>query len=133
MPTETLEQRLAAIEKLLRLFRFERFVYLTVTLLSLVMLLTNAGFLVFERRASPVELSLLFGASGPHQNRRVTALIDSFFGLDAEFRASDPDVGEPDSTGAGVEVNWQERLAPPLPRWGCSDGAGPVPPEPSKP
>jgi hypothetical protein len=78
-----------------------------------------------------VKRDVLLANPSRHRKREVNALIDSFFGLDVEFRASDPDVGEPESSETGVEMSWQEKLAPPLPRYGCSDGAGPVPSEPS--
>jgi hypothetical protein len=59
-----LEQRMQAVERLTRLFRMERMVHLGVTTVSLIMLLTSAGVLIYKREANSVELSMLFGSSG---------------------------------------------------------------------
>lgn len=61
---DELEARLAAVERITRLFRLERVVYLGVTVLALAMLLLSAGMLVWKGTAGPAELSMLFGSSG---------------------------------------------------------------------
>ena len=53
-----------AVERLTNLFRLERWVYMSVTALSLAMLLTSAAVLLAQRKAGPVELTGLFGSSG---------------------------------------------------------------------
>ena len=64
MPDEDLDKRMEAVERLTRLFKLERMVHLGVTFVSLLMLLTSAGILIFERKAGSIELTLLFGSSG---------------------------------------------------------------------
>lgn len=61
---EDLSARVEAIERLTRLFRMERMVHLGVTCISLIMLLTSAGRLIWSGTAGPAELTLLFGSSG---------------------------------------------------------------------
>lgn len=56
--------KMDAVERLTRLFRLERLVHLGVTGVSLVMLLTSAGVLMFRGTAGPAELTGLFGSSG---------------------------------------------------------------------
>lgn len=63
MPTE-IEERVKAVERLTLLFRAERLVYLAVTGLSLLLLLTAAGLMIRDRRAGGAELTLMFGSSG---------------------------------------------------------------------
>ena len=53
-----------AVERLTKLFRLERMVHLAVTGLSLLMLLTSAAVLLYEKKAGPAELTGLFGSSG---------------------------------------------------------------------
>jgi hypothetical protein len=57
-------ERMAAVERLTELFKLERFVHLSVTFVSLLMLLTSAGVLLFRGNAGPAELTGLFGSSG---------------------------------------------------------------------
>lgn len=64
MSDENLQARLDAIKQLLGLFRFERAVYLGVTVLSLVVLLAVAISLFLSQQAGPVEVTGLFGSSG---------------------------------------------------------------------
>ena len=64
MPKSTIATRMDAVERLTELFRLERFVYLAVTIISLVMLLTSAGVLLYKKQADAVELTGLFGSSG---------------------------------------------------------------------
>src|SRR5262249_39408722 len=59
-----LAAKMDAVERLTRLFRLERLVHLGVTSVSLVMLLTSAGVLMFRGTAGPAELTGLFGSSG---------------------------------------------------------------------
>ena len=63
MPAE-LESRLQAVEKLTQLFRVERFVYLGVTGVALVMLLLSTGILIYKQQADVAALTMLFGSSG---------------------------------------------------------------------
>lgn len=61
---ENLGERVEAIKQLLRLFRVERAVYLTVTILSLVVLLSTAISLYIRHQAGYTELIGLFSSSG---------------------------------------------------------------------
>jgi cell division protein FtsL len=61
---DSLEERIRAIERLTQLFKVERAVYLTVTVLSLVMLIASAASLMIKDTAGSAELSALFGSSG---------------------------------------------------------------------
>lgn len=61
---EELDARLSAVERITRLFRLERIVYLGVMVVALVMLLTSAAALIWRGAAGPTELSMLFGSSG---------------------------------------------------------------------
>ncbi len=62
------DKRLAAVKQLLDLFRFERFTYLAVNILALIMLLASAAALLLRPAASGVSLytviTALFGSSG---------------------------------------------------------------------
>lgn len=64
MPTPSLDERVAAIHKLVDVFRIERIVYISVTLLSLLMLLISAGFMMFKGQADHIVLTGLFGSAG---------------------------------------------------------------------
>lgn len=64
MPSADIKARIDAVERLTKLFRLERIVHLGVTCLSLLILLTSAGVLLYEGKAGPAELSGLFGSSG---------------------------------------------------------------------
>jgi hypothetical protein len=59
-----LAARRDVVERLTRLFRLERLVHIGVTTISLIMLLTSAGVLMFLGTAGPAELTGLFGSSG---------------------------------------------------------------------
>lgn len=61
---DDLQDRVHAVERLTRLFRAERLVYLFVTGLSLLLLLTAAALMVRDGKAGAAELSLMFGSSG---------------------------------------------------------------------
>jgi hypothetical protein len=64
MSSEDLNARMDGVERLTKLFRMERLVYLIITTMSLAILLTSAATLVIEKRAGNVELTGLFGSSG---------------------------------------------------------------------
>ena len=56
---------LRALERLLELFRFERMVYMGVTLLALLILLGSAAWLLLSDKEGSVTLGLaMFGSSG---------------------------------------------------------------------
>ncbi len=59
-----MEVRLDAVERLMKLFRLERLVYLAATSISVAMLLISAGFVIATRNATNVELVGFFGSSG---------------------------------------------------------------------
>lgn len=59
-----LKSRVSAIKELLEAFKFERAVYMAITLLSLFVLLACATSLVFSSREGMAEAVGLFGASG---------------------------------------------------------------------
>ena len=62
--SEELKSRVSAIKELLEAFKFERAVYMGITLLSLFILLACATSLVFSNRDGMAEAVGLFGASG---------------------------------------------------------------------
>lgn len=64
LSSRDLKSRMDAVERLARLFRFERMVHLGVTTVSLAMLLFSAGILLAKGAAGPAELAGLFGSSG---------------------------------------------------------------------
>ena len=59
-----LDTKVDAIRELLAIFRVERIVYLSVTIISLVMLLTSAGYMMVQGDAGIVAVSGLFGSAG---------------------------------------------------------------------
>ena len=61
---DSIEKRMEVVEKLTKLFQFERMVYLGVTVISLIMLLASGVSLMIKGQAGKAELSLLFGSSG---------------------------------------------------------------------
>jgi len=65
VPESNLQSRVDAVKELVKLFRFERIFYISVTLISLVVLLgAAASLLTSGDEASTVEAIGLFGASG---------------------------------------------------------------------
>ena len=64
MPDNDLDQRIQAIKQLLAIFKLERTVYLTVTIISLVMLLGSAAIVMYKGSAGPFEFTGLFGSAG---------------------------------------------------------------------
>lgn len=61
---QTLSNRLEAVERLARLFRVERFVYLAITAISFFLLFGVAVRMFFQDTAHMAEWGLLFGSSG---------------------------------------------------------------------
>ncbi len=59
-----LQERLQVVERLTELFKFERYVYLGVTLTSLIVLLASGISLIIKDDSSAAVLTLLFGSSG---------------------------------------------------------------------
>ena len=59
-----LQDRVEAVERLARLFRFERFAYLIVTAISLAVLFAVAVRMFMRGDAQIAEWGLLFGSSG---------------------------------------------------------------------
>jgi hypothetical protein len=64
MPPTPLDVRLAVVERVTALFRWERFTYLGITSVSLLLLLVSAGALIAREQASAEVLIMLFGSSG---------------------------------------------------------------------
>lgn len=62
--SQALRSRLEAVERLAALFRFERFVYLAITVISFLLLLGVAIRLFIADTAQIAEWGLLFGSSG---------------------------------------------------------------------
>lgn len=63
MPDE-IKKRMEVVRELTDLFKFERMVYLVVTILSLIMLMASALSLMIKDQAGAAELTMLFGSSG---------------------------------------------------------------------
>ena len=61
---DDIKTRMAVVRELTELFKFERMVYLGVTILSLVMLVGSALSLMIKNQAGTAELTMLFGSSG---------------------------------------------------------------------
>lgn len=62
--TTSIEQRMEVVERLTNLFKFERMVYLVVTIISLIMLLSSGVSLLLKGEVGTAELVLLFGSAG---------------------------------------------------------------------
>ena len=62
--TDEIKARMDAVERLTKLFRHERLVYLLATAISVFMLLACAAKLLLQGKARPEELAILFGSSG---------------------------------------------------------------------
>ncbi len=62
--SDDLDERLKVVERLTNLFKLERMVYLSVTILSLIMLIGSALSLMLRDLAGTAELTMLFGSSG---------------------------------------------------------------------
>ena len=61
---DNLKERLEVVKELTNLFKFERMVYLVITILSLIMLMSSAVSLMIKGQTAPAELTMLFGSSG---------------------------------------------------------------------
>jgi len=59
-----LDDRLEAVERLTRVFRLERIVYVIVTAISSAILFSSGVVLIARTKAEPAVLTLLFGSSG---------------------------------------------------------------------
>jgi len=61
---EDIKKRMEVVKELTNLFKFERMVYLGVTIISLIMLMGSALSLMIKDQAGAAELTMLFGSSG---------------------------------------------------------------------
>jgi hypothetical protein len=61
---DILEERLQAVERLVKVFRVERFTYLVVTGLALLLMFASAVVLLIRHELTIPTLTLLFGSSG---------------------------------------------------------------------
>jgi len=59
-----LREKMEVVKQLTELFKFERMVYMAVTILSLAMIMGSALSLMLRDAAGPAELTMLFGSSG---------------------------------------------------------------------
>jgi hypothetical protein len=64
MGNSDLELRLQVVERLATVFRFERFVYLAGTTVTLIILLAAAVVTIVHKEPTPYEWGLMFGSSG---------------------------------------------------------------------
>jgi len=64
MDEEELNSRYLVVEKLVKLFRYERIVHLIVTGVSLIILIGAISVMLIFKQAGTAELSLMFGSSG---------------------------------------------------------------------
>lgn len=64
MDEDELNARYLVVEKLVKLFRYERIVHLIVTGVSLIILIGAISVMVIFHQAGTAELSLMFGSSG---------------------------------------------------------------------
>lgn len=65
MIKEELEARYLVVEKLTKLFKAERMVYLIITCISLIILFIDIAFILIKKQeVGEVELSVMFGSSG---------------------------------------------------------------------
>jgi len=64
MKSEDLNERYFLVEKLVKLFKFERIIHLTVTAVSLVILMVAISIMIYNKEAGKAELSLMFGSTG---------------------------------------------------------------------
>ena len=64
MNEDELNNRYLIVEKLIKLFKFERITHLIVTALSLIILLIAISLMIYNKEAGKAELSLMFGSSG---------------------------------------------------------------------
>ena len=64
MSDADLQTKIAAIEKLTDLFRFERYVHLTATAIAVAILLVTAVFMIVQKEVGAPALTLIFGSTG---------------------------------------------------------------------
>jgi hypothetical protein len=64
MDEAELNSRYMVVEKLVKLFKFERIVHLIVTGVSLIILIGAISAMLIFKQAGTAELSLMFGSSG---------------------------------------------------------------------
>lgn len=64
MHDHELAERMEAVERLTKLFQMERMVNLGANTVALIMLLSSAGLMIFQRNAGTAELTMMFGSSG---------------------------------------------------------------------
>lgn len=64
MDEKELNSRYEIVEKLIKLFKFERIVHLIVTGLSLIILIVSISLMISTGNIGKAELSLMFGSSG---------------------------------------------------------------------
>ena len=63
-PHPTYDQRIKALEKLLKMFRFERYLHSSLAVLSLIVLISMLVVLLSKGRLDIPQLSAIFGSSG---------------------------------------------------------------------
>lgn len=64
MTEEELKMRYEIVEKLTKLFKFERMVYLFMTIIALLILLVTITLTIINGAAKTADLTLMFGSSG---------------------------------------------------------------------
>jgi hypothetical protein len=64
MDKDQLDERYELVERLTKLFRFERYVYLVISVLSLIILLGTFFWMISKGAVDSSKLSLMFGSSG---------------------------------------------------------------------
>jgi hypothetical protein len=64
MPQPTYDQKINALKKLLRMFRFERYVHSSLAILSLIVLISMLIVLLNRGHLDVPQLSAIFGSSG---------------------------------------------------------------------
>jgi hypothetical protein len=64
MTEDELKVRYEVVEKLTKLFKFERMVYLLMTIVALIILLVTITLTLINGSAKTADLTLMFGSSG---------------------------------------------------------------------
>ena len=62
--SDGLRERLEVVRELIGIFRFERIVYMSITVISFVALLASAVSILYRDKADIAQFSLLFGSAG---------------------------------------------------------------------
>ena len=60
----TLNERMKVAGEITKLFSIERYVYISCCGVAVLLLLANAGMVIYEKKADATELALLFGSGG---------------------------------------------------------------------